>query len=497
MNTADAIRFRATAGRAAAESFYHLADRDVTRMHCNGLACFVARHLKPAEWSQAERQAPPLHCLGHCYAAPANGSCREQPNIQCPAPEPIVLSRILRGGARTLERYQALGGYRALSAALHRPPEEIIQAVEESQLRGRGGAAFPTGQKWRSAAAQAAEEKFVVVNGDEGDAGAYVDRFLMEDDPFAVIEGATLAAHAIGAKRGFIYIRAEYPQADVSMRSAIEEAYDGGFLGGRILGTNFSFELEVVSGKGSYVCGEETALVRSIEGLRPQAEIRPPFCSERGLFGSPTIINNIETLVNVPWIVLNTGAAFAAFGFGKSRGTKVISLNSLFRRPGLYEVEFGIRVRDIVEELGGGLKTGAIKGLIIGGPLAGLIPPQLFDTLFGFEELRTIGASVGHGGVVAFDESTSIAELVHHVFAFGAFESCGKCAPCRLGAKCIEEIFASITHGIQASSNEQQEWQEIRALLKSASLCGHGAGLGEFADSTVRYYRKELDACFA
>jgi formate dehydrogenase iron-sulfur subunit len=372
-----------------------------------------------------------------------------------------------------------------------------MDEVEVSQLRGRGGAAFPTAQKWRSAAAQPADERFIIANGDEGDAGAYIDRILMEQDPFAVIEGVTLAAYAVHASRGFIYVRAEYPDADATLRSAVQEALENGFLGSNVLGTEFSFELEVVKGKGSYLCGEETALIRSIEGLRPEAQIRPPFCSERGLFNRPTVINNIETLVNIPWIVLNTGAAYASFGFSKSRGTKVISLNSLFRRPGLYEVEFGIRVRDIVEELGAGLKAGTLKGVMIGGPLAGLIPEQLFETNFGFEELRAIGASVGHGGVIAFDEHTSIPYLVHQVFKFGAFESCGKCTPCRVGTKRIEAIFRATTDGKRASQEESAEWNQLRTLLKTASLCAHGSGLGEFADSIARLYGKELDACFA
>jgi NADH:ubiquinone oxidoreductase subunit F (NADH-binding) len=337
----------------------------------------------------------------------------------------------------------------------------------------------------------------VIANGDEGDAGAFVDRIIMEEDPFAVIEGLTLAAYAIGAQRGYIYVRAEYPDADESMRQAVEEAKANGFLGNRILGTDFNFEVEVISGKGSYVCGEETALIRSIEKLRPEPKIRPPFCSERGLFSRPTVVNNIETLVNIPWIVLNTSEAFASYGFSKSRGTKVVSMNSLFRRPGLYEVEFGIRVRDIVEEIGGGLRQGTLKGVIIGGPLAGIIPPELLDTPFGFEELRKIGASVGHGGVIVFDERTSIAELVHHVFAFGAYESCGKCTPCRLGTQRIAEILGTVMRGEKAPEEQRQEFLDIVNVLKVASFCAHGTGLAEFADSIHRYYRKELDACFA
>lgn len=497
MNAAEAIHFRANAEHAAGESFYHLAHGDVTTMRCCGLACFVARHRKPAHWAHAERQSPRVHCLGRCYAAPSDGACEEIPHVECLAPEPIVLGRILKGGATTLKRYRELGGFAAIQAALLAGPKEILGAVEESQLRGRGGAAFPTGLKWRSAAAQRGEERFVIANGDEGDAGAYIDRTLMESDPFAVIEGLAIAGYVIGAHRGWIYVRAEYPEAEASIRRAVNEATENGYLGTNILGSNFTFEVDVASGKGSYVCGEETALIRSIEGLRPEAQVRPPFCSERGLFGKPTVVNNIETLVNIPWIVINTGTAFASYGFSKSHGTKVVSLNSLFHRPGLYEVEFGIRVRDIVEEIGGGLRNGELKGVIIGGPLAGVIPPRLLDTQFGFEELRAIGAAIGHGGVIAFDEHTSIAELVHHVFSFGAYESCGKCAPCRMGATRIEEIFRAIVDGDRASMADKQEWRDIQKVMRAACLCAHGTGLAEFAESILRHYGKELDACFA
>jgi NADH:ubiquinone oxidoreductase subunit F (NADH-binding) len=497
MNAAASIAFRARAARAANDSFYHLRDCDVREAPCRGMACFVARDGKDEDRKAAQPLNSRIYCLGKCYAAPASGACNERPHIECPAPEPIVLSRILKGGARTLESYRRLGGFQALAVALSRPPREIISAVESSQLRGRGGAAFPTGQKWRTAAEQKSDERFVIANGDEGDAGAYVDRILMEDDPFAVIEGLTLAAHAIGAKRGWIYVRAEYPNCVMTLDKAIEEAIQSRFLGPNILGTQFSFNVEVVCGKGSYFCGEETALIRSIEELRPEAQVRPPYSAQRGLFGKPTVMNNIETLVNIPWITLHTGDAYASFGFGKSRGTKVVSLNSLFRRPGMFEVEFGITVRDIVEELGGGLRNGKIKGLIIGGPLAGIIPPELFDTTFEFEALRAIGASVGHGGLVAFDERTSIAELIHHVFEFGSFESCGKCAPCRLGSRRVEEIFRTIVDSGCADSSAADDWRDCVSVMKNASLCAHGTGLAEFAESALRYYRKELKACFA
>ena len=337
----------------------------------------------------------------------------------------------------------------------------------------------------------------MVANADEGDPGAYIDCFLIEDDPHALIEGILLGGYAVGARKGWIYVRKEYPRAEQILRAAIEEARATGFLGERVLERDFNFDIEIVIGQGSYVCGEETAMIRSIEGQRPEVTARPPYPTEHGLFGKPTLIDNVETLVNAPWIIAHGGEAYRSLGFSQSRGTKVVSLNSLFVNPGLYEIEFGGTVRHIVEEIGGGLRNGAaIKAVMIGGPLAGIIPPHLLDTPFGFEELHAIGASVGHGGIVAFDQNTSIPELVHHVFSFGAYESCGKCTPCRLGARKIEEIFERIVSAGSAPPANFAEFEQLVTALKWTSLCGHGGGLGEFAESLLHYYRGDLAPCF-
>jgi NADH:ubiquinone oxidoreductase subunit F (NADH-binding) len=486
----------AIAGAAAQreiDSFYHLSGRTVSGKACRGTACFAARHLNPKRWAQAIAQEPRVYCLGQCFVAPSIKNGEPRPNVEIHSRPEIVLERVVRGGAQTLQAY---GGYQALDHALAKPSEEIIKAVETSGLRGRGGAGFPTGRKWRAVAQQESAAKFVVVNADEGDPGAYIDRFLMEDDPHALIEGMLLAGYAVSAHKGWIYLRKEYPRAEEILRKAIDEARVAGLLGNRVLGRDFGFELELVVGQGSYICGEETAMLRSIEGRRPEVLARPPYPTEHGLFGKPTLINNVETLVNVPWIVTHGGDAYHALGFAQSRGTKVVSLNSLFVRPGLYEIEFGIPLRQIVEELGGGLRDGALKGVIIGGPLAGVIPPHLLDTPFGFEELHAIGASVGHGGIVAFDEHTTIPELVEHVFSFGAYESCGKCTPCRIGARQIEEIFERIVKLGSASDENFAEFEELVTALRWTSLCGHGGGLGEFAESILRYYSDDLKACF-
>ena len=479
---------------ADVQSFYHLRDGVAARVCC-GTACFAARHANPARWREAQAQAEPVYCLGQCYAAPAVAGDPARPRIETHCREPIVLERIARGGARTLAGYLRAGGYQALEKVWQSPPEAVLEAVELSGLRGRGGATFPTGKKWRLAAAQPAGEKFIVANADEGDPGAYIDRFLMEDDPHCLIEGMALAAYAVGAAQGRIYVRGEYERAREILAEAVAEARGEGWLGGGT-GKSFAFDVEIVMGQGSYVCGEETALLNSLEGKRPVAMARPPYAVEHGLYGKPTVINNVETFANIPWIIRRGGADYRALGFSKSQGTKVVSLNSLFRRPGLYEVEFGVPVREIVETIGGGLKEGELLGVIMGGPLAGMVPPHLLDTRFGFEEMRAIHAAVGHGGVIAFDRRTTIPELVRYTFAFGAAESCGKCTPCRLGSRRMEEIFAGIAQRGLAPEAENREWEEITAALKLTSLCGHGVGLADFAESLRAHYGKELAPCF-
>ena len=478
-------------------SFYHLSQTDGVKGSCQGLACFVARHQNLARWCEATSQSPRLFCFGKCYLAPSSIVDDERARVEAHSRFPIVLERIAGGGARTFGAYTRAGGYRALENALARGPDEIVREIDISGLRGRGGAGYPTGQKWRAVLRETSPEKNVVANADEGDPGAYIDRFIIEDDPYALLEGMAIAGYVVGARKGYIYLRAEYPLAGMVIQEAISDARRHGFLGDRVLGTGFHFDVEIVIGQGSYLCGEETALLNSIEGRRPEVRVRPPYPTSHGLWDQPTLVNNVETLASIPWIVYNGGLPYSTFGSATSKGTKVLSLNSLFNRPGLYEVEFGISVRQIVEELGGGLKTGNLKGVIIGGPLAGIIPSFLLDTPFGFDELRAIGASVGHGGVVAFDERTSIAELMHHVFDFGAFESCGKCTPCRLGSREIERMFSEVAAQGRAPAMNRAELEELTTALALTSLCGHGSGLAEFARSVLTYYPEELQSCFA
>lgn len=480
-----------------AESFYHLRDVEIGRQACQGTACFAARHLNPQRWAEAASGRERIYCLGQCYLAPAVADEDARPRVEVSAHQAIVLERVAGGPVRSLAAYTAHGGYTALDRALCRPPAETLQAVDVSGLRGRGGAGFPTGRKWRTVANQPGEEKYIVANADEGDPGAYIDRYIVEDDPHCLLEAMAIAGFATGAHRGYVYLRKEYPRARVILEAALREARGAGMLGDRVLGHAFSFDVELVVGQGSYVCGEETALLNSIEGRRPEVRVRPPYPAQEGLFRRPTLVNNVETLASIPWIVRHGGEAYAALGFSRSRGTKAVSLNSLFRRPGLYEVEFGVPVRHIVETLGGGLRTGRITALMIGGPLTGLLPPSLLDTPFGFEELDAVGASVGHGGIIVFDRHTSILQLAHHVFRFAAFESCGKCTPCRVGSAEIERIFERVATRDGAARASRADWTQTVAALRWTSLCGHGTGLAEFAESVARHYPEELAACFA
>jgi NADH:ubiquinone oxidoreductase subunit F (NADH-binding) len=481
------------------ESFYHLPDGLPSRAACRGLACFVARHDRPDWWERASSTEPRVYCLGQCYRAPAEvADPIDEPAVEVRARHGIVLGGILNG-PQTREAYRRRGGYASLERARRQRCARLVDEIDRSGLRGRGGAGFPTGAKWRAIAQESALEKFIVANGDEGDAGAFVDRILMERAPHQLIDALVLAAHAIGATRGYVYVRAEYPRAVARVIDAIDEARHAGYIGADAEGTGAGgrpFDLEVVVGRGSYVCGEETALLNAIEGRRPEARTRPPYPTTSGLFGRPTLVQNIETLTNVPWIAEHGGDAYRALGYASSRGTKVVCLNSLFRRPGLYEIEFGWPVRRIVDELGGGLRSGPIKGVIIGGPLARILPPSLFDTPFAFEDLRAVGAAVGHGGVIAFDDRTSVLELAREVFSFGAFESCGTCTPCRLGTRRIEAILERALQRRASGRTDAPELVDVVSALAQGSLCGHGTGLAEFAASALKHYREEFPACF-
>lgn len=474
---------------AEVDSFYHLSGVDLEHKFCCGLGCFAAQRLDPERWRKAISQWPPVYCLGKCYAAPSSADEDVAPAIEIRCKDPIVLAGVPGAEVRALADY---GPYPALSRARQMPPFDVVGEIERSQLRGRGGAAFPAGRKWRSVYDQLGPVKYVVANADEGDHGSYIDRFIMENAPHRLIEALAISGYAVGASRGYIYLRKEYPVAQQMLEVALAEAREAGLIGAAA-----DFDVELVIGQGSYVCGEETSLLNSIEHVRPVVRARPPYPFQAGLWSEPTLVNNVETLANIPWIILHGGDAYAARGFSTSRGTKAISFSSLFNRTGLYEVDFGIPLREILYDIGGGLKTGDIKTVIIGGPLAGAIRPNEFDTPFGIDELAAINAAVGHGGIVGFDNNTRMIELLAHIFTFGAVESCGKCTPCRVGTRIAEQYFRRIAKGEHLELGERDELRAILSALRKTSLCGHGTGLGDVAQSILSKFTEEVPLCLA
>ncbi len=362
-------------------SFYRTAFPSSEEPLCSGMACFVGRHAQPSRYDQAHAQEPRVHCLGRCYQAPASSLDVGRPRIEAHCPEPIVLASLVHGPTRSLDLYKSRGGCVGLQHALT-DSEIALDEVRASNLRGRGGAGYPVFQKWQTVRLAQSDAKVVVANADEGDPGAYIDRFLLEDDPHRVLEGMAIAARAVGASEGIVYLRCEYPEARRYLEEAIQQERDAGLLGPSAHAGR-PFDVSIHVGRGSYVCGEETALLNSIEGTRPVVRARPPYPAQQGLFGRPTLVHNIETLCALPFILSRSGRDYARFGFGQSRGTKVVCLNSVVRYPGLYEVEFGTPVSHVVNQIAGGLKSGHAQAIHIGGPLSGLLPAHLIDTSAG------------------------------------------------------------------------------------------------------------------
>jgi NADH-quinone oxidoreductase subunit F len=383
--------------------------------------------------------------------------------------------------------YIARGGYQALSRCLaERDPEEIIAAIKASGLRGRGGAGFPTGHKWAIARAQPAQPRYVICNGDEGDPGAFMDRLVLEADPHRVIEGLAIAAFAIGAPEGFFYIRAEYPLAVRNVRHAIRQAEERGVLGG--------LRLEVREGAGAFVCGEETALIASLEGRRGMPRLRPPYPVERGFRGRPTLINNVETLACVPWILRHGAAEFAKLGTASSKGTKVFALAGKIRRGGLIEVPMGITIREIVEEIGGGIRNGRpFKAVQIGGPSGGCIPASLAGTPVDYEAIPATGAIMGSGGLVVLDDRDCMVDIARFFLRFTQAESCGKCTFCRIGTKRMLEILDRLCEG-RALPDDLDKLEELAAFVSRGSLCGLGQTAPNPVITTLRYFREEYEA---
>jgi NADH-quinone oxidoreductase subunit F len=396
---------------------------------------------------------------------------------------------------QSIDDYLVIGGYRALAKALFEmTPEQVIGEVKASKLRGRGGAGFPTGVKWEAARNAAGEPKYVVVNCDEGDPGAYMDRSLMEGNPHSVIEGLLIGAYAIGAHEGFVYVRQEYPLAVKNLGIAIEQAAERGLLGQGILGSGFAFTLQVHRGAGAFVCGEETALLLSLEGRVGQPRPRPPYPAVKGLFGQPTNINNVETWANVPLIINQGAAAFAAIGTEGSKGTKIFSLVGKIVNTGLVEVPMGIPLREVVYTIGGGIPGGKkFKAMQTGGPSGGCIPEQLLDLRVGFDELTSAGSMMGSGGMIVMDEDTCMVDVARYFIEFLTEESCGKCVPCREGLRQMHRILTRITEG-KGKESDVETLQQLSETATLASLCALGKTAPNPFLSTLRYFPGEYEA---
>jgi formate dehydrogenase iron-sulfur subunit len=392
----------------------------------------------------------------------------------------------------SLDDYRGQGGWRGLERALTLTPSGIIEEVVQSGLRGRGGAGFPTGVKWRTAAEAVAPRKYVVCNADEGDSGTFADRMIMEGDPFVLIEGMAIAGIATGATKGFVYIRSEYPDAVATMREAVAVARGAGYLGARVLGSPHEFDIEIRVGAGAYVCGEETALLDSLEGKRGMVRAKPPLPAHRGLFGRPTVINNVISLASVPIILAEGAAHYRDLGFGRSRGTMPIQLAGNIRRGGLFEAAFGVTLGELVDVIGGGTASGRpVRAVQVGGPLGAYFPRALFDTPFDYEAFAARDGLIGHGGIVVFDDTVDMARQARFAMEFCAIESCGKCTPCRIGSTRGVEVIDRIVAGTDPAANLALV-EDLCNTMKFGSLCALGGFTPYPVMSALRHFPEDF-----
>jgi len=407
----------------------------------------------------------------------------------------VVLSDCGEVDPEDIESYISRGGYEATKKVLTTmTPQETIEVIKASGLRGRGGAGFPTGTKWDMAIKAPGPVKYLICNADEGDPGAFMDRSVVEGNPHAVIEGMLIGAYAIGAPYGYVYIRAEYPLAVERLHLAIKQAKERGFLGKNILGKGLDFTIKVKLGAGAFVCGEETALIASIEGKRGQPRAKPPFPVQKGLWGKPTIINNVETLANVPYIIRKGASWYAGMGTEKSKGTKVFALTGKIQNSGLIEVPMGIPLKEVIYDIGGGIEGGKkLKAVQTGGPSGGCIPANMADTTLDYESLGKVGSIMGSGGMVVLDETDCMVNVAKYFLEFTKSESCGKCIPCRIGTKRLLEILTRITEG-KGREGDIELLETLSSDVKTASLCGLGQSAPNPVLSTIRYYRDEYEA---
>ena len=407
----------------------------------------------------------------------------------------IVLKNCGLIDPENIDEYLAFDGYKALEKVLtSMSQDDVIKEISDSGLRGRGGAGFPTGRKWQFAKASENEQKYVACNADEGDPGAFMDRSVLEGDPHTIVEAMAIAAYAIGANKGYVYVRAEYPIAVQRLQKAIDQAKEYGLLGENIMGTDFKFDLEIRLGAGAFVCGEETALMESVEGRRGEPRPRPPFPAVKGLFGKPTLLNNVETYANITQIILNGAAWFSSIGTEKSKGTKVFALGGNINNVGLVEVPMGITLREIVYDIGGGVPNGKeFKAAQTGGPSGGCLPAEHLDTPIDYESLSAIGSMMGSGGLIVMDDSTCMVNLARFFLDFTVDESCGKCPPCRIGTKRMLKILERLVNG-KGKEGDIEKLESLAMNIKRSSLCGLGQTAPNPVLSTIKYYRDEYEA---
>ena len=472
---------------------------------CDGSACMTAGTQEALKAKLGEHyeasEIGSMYCLGRCHenkAFHANGYNYSGSDIE-------RIDEIKKGNRRPLDKYntgshgtpvlmEPTGDvdafYTLWRNALQQAPEQLLEEVKKSGIRGRGGAGFPMGIKLETCKNTPSNVKFVVCNADEGDPGAYSDRFLMEERPHALLLGMMLTGYMIGASWGVVYIRGEYPESIDVIEDCIRELYAKGLLGENILGSGFNFQFKVIRAMGAYICGEETALLNSIEGQRPEVRVRPPFPAQSGLFNKPTVVNNVETLASVPWILREGGARYASIGRGRSTGTKLISLDGHFHKPGIYEADMGTPLEFVVNELGGGF-TNDIKAMHIGGPLGGMVPvSKIKDLSLDFESFQQAGFLLGHASVVCIPSDYPLVKYIEHLFEFTAHESCGKCFPCRLGSTRGKEMFQkAIEEGYQI---DRKLLDDLLNTMEIGSLCALGGGLPLPVKNILQYFEPEL-----
>ena len=499
-----------TYGTATFYDFMKPENKGMKAYICNGTACVCSgkqeavktelkKHLKEDEIGH-------MTCLGRCHENGAFNFNGENYSAKSNA----EIASILAGSTTNANQdkyivkatkenltlpYEGFEvHYDVLKSALKRDSSEILEEIKKSNVRGRGGAGFPMGFKLESCRNENSDTKFIICNADEGDPGAYSDRYLMEQRPHSVLFGMMMAGYATHAEWGILYIRAEYPESITIIQEAIDELRSNNLLGENIDGSGFSFDLKIIKAQGAYICGEETALINSIEGQRPEVRTRPPYPTQQGLFNKPTIVNNVETLAAVYPIIKNGGEAYKAIGTEKSSGTKLVCLDSFFNHPGIYEVEMGVTLSTIVYELGGGFKE-PVKAMQIGGPLGGLVPVEKIDALsLDFESFAQEGFLLGHASVVCVPESFPMIEFLEHLFDFAAYESCGKCFPCRLGTKRGHEMLKKAHEEGEKISKEL--FEDLLTTLQEGSLCAHGGGIPLPVKNAMQYFENELKEYF-